>query len=237
MKIRRIITVFALAALAALPVSAQVVAGQIDPASIGKDQAQQMLKEVSISKFEDSAFWTSAIALDDGIVTLRQLPGSPAGKKPVEDESKLGIKEQDKYVLGVKVHFYHRGLISFSVHPAAPLPVEGLSKTISVWVAGRNFNHVLKVMLEDYFGRRMELTLGKLNFIGWKRMTAAVPPAITQTDFHFTYRDGIRITGFKVECDPLEAMGIYYVYFDDLRVVTDLFGESRRDTDDMADGW
>ncbi len=231
MKIR-IITVCVLAILAALP-----AAGQIDPSKIGKDQAQQQLVEVSISKLEDAAFWHGAMALDDGIVTLRSLPGSPAAKKPAEGDVQNRINEQDTRVLGVKVDFYHRGVVSFTVHPTAPIPVAGLSKTISVWIAGRNFNHTLKILLDDYFGRPMELTVGKLTFMGWKKLTVAVPPSITQTDYHFTYKDGIKITGFKIECDPLEAMGTYYMYFDDIRVVTDLFGEARRDSDDMTDGW
>jgi hypothetical protein len=228
----RILLVCALAVLATLPVAAQ-----IDASKIGNDQAQQKLVEVSVSKLEDAAFWKGEMALDDGIVTLRSLPGSPAAKKPAEGDVQNRINEQDTRVLGVRVDFYHRGVVSFAVHPTAPIPVAGLSKTISVWVAGRNFNHTLKVQLEDYFGRYMELTVGKLTFMGWKKLTVAVPPSITQTDYHFTYNDGIKITGFKVECDPLEAMGTYYLYFDDIRVVTDLFGEERRDADDMTDGW
>jgi hypothetical protein len=228
----RIIAACALAVLAVFPAAAQ-----IDASKIGKDQAQQQLVEVSISKLEDAAFWHGAMAIDDGIVTLRSLPGSPAAKKPAEGDVLNKINEQDTRVLGVKVDFYHRGLVEFAVHPTAPLPVAGISKTISVWVAGRNFNHTLKVLIEDYFGRPMELTVGKLTFMGWKKLTVAVPPSIVQTDYHFTYKDGIKITGFKIECDPLEAMGTYYLYFDDIRVVTDLFGEARRDADDMTDGW
>jgi hypothetical protein len=228
----RIIAVCVLAILAALP-----AAGQIDPSKIGKDQAQQQLVEVSISKLEDAAFWHGAMAIDDGIVTLRSLPGSPLAKKPAEGDVLARINEQDKRVLGVRVDFYHRGVVSFSVHPTAPLPIAGVSKTVSLWIAGRNFNHTLKILIDDYFGRPMELTVGKLTFMGWKKLTVAVPPSITQTDYHFTYKDGIKITGFKIECDPLEAMGSYYMYFDDIRVVTDLFGEARRDTDDMTDGW
>jgi hypothetical protein len=45
------------------------------------------------------------------------------------------------------------------------------------------------------------------------------------------------LTGLKVETDPMDSYGTFYVYFDDLRAVTDLFGESKRDTDDMSDGW
>jgi hypothetical protein len=35
----------------------------------------------------------------------------------------------------------------------------------------------------------------------------------------------------------MEAFGSYYIYFDDLRAVTDLFAENNRDADDMTDGW
>jgi hypothetical protein len=232
MKLYRIIVVAALVVLAALPAVAQV-----DASKIGKDQAQQQLVELSVTKMEDAAFWTGAMALDDGIVTLRSLPGSPAAKKPAEGDVLNKIKEQDTRVLAVKVDFYHRGMVSFTLHPTAPIPVPGISKTISVWVAGRNFNHTLKVLLEDYFGNHMELTVGPLTFMGWKKLTVAVPPTIVQTDYHFTYKDGIKITGFMIECDMMEAMGTYYLYLDDIRVVTDLFGEARRDADDMSDGW
>jgi hypothetical protein len=231
-KMHRILSACALAVLVALPASAQ-----IDATQIGKDQAQQMLKEVSVNKLEDAAFWTGAMAIDDGIITLRSLPGSPASKKPVDDETTIGLKEQDTHVLGVKVQFYHRGVISFSVHPTAPIPVAGISKTISVWVAGRNFNHKLMVLLEDYYGHHMELTMGSLTFMGWKKLTVAVPPSLVQTDYHFTLKDGVRITGFRVDCDLSEAQGTYYLYLDDIRVVTDLFGESHHDKDDMEDGW
>jgi hypothetical protein len=48
---------------------------------------------------------------------------------------------------------------------------------------------------------------------------------------------GLKVLGFKIECDPMEAYGSYYVYFDDLRAVTDLFAEDNRDVDDMVDSW
>mgnify|MGYP001125617040 CR=1 FL=1 len=105
-----------------------------------------------------------------------------AAKKPAEGDVLYKINEQDKRVLGVRVDFYHRGVVSFTVHPTAPIPVAGISKTISVWIAGRNFNHTLKVLIDDYFGRPMELTVGKLTFMGWKKLTVAVPPSITRSE-------------------------------------------------------
>lgn len=238
MKTRLTIALLALTVLIGVPAFAQnLTVGEPNPAEIGKDQAQQLLKEVSVSKFEDAAFWYGGMALDMGVIQLKRLVGGPAGKTPIADEASIGIKEEDKYVLGVKVSFFHRGVSEFSIHPAQPIPVEGIVKTLSVWVVGRNFNHVLKVQFLDYRGAVQELTVGTLNFIGWKKLTVAIPPSILQNEYHYSYKSGIQIIGFKVETDPLDSYGTYYIYFDDLRAVTDLFGESKRDADDMSDGW
>ena len=238
MTTRLLIALLAFTVVLCTPAFAQkVVAGEPDPNAIGKDQAQQLLKEIAVSKFEDAAFWYAAMPLDMGVSEVKRLEGSPLGKAPIADETALGIKEDDKYVLGAKTAFFHRGASYFSVHPLNPIPVEGIVKTLSVWVVGRNYNHTLKILFDDFRGQAQELTVGTLNFIGWKKMTVAVPPNILQTEHHYTYRSGIRITGLKIDCDPMDAFGTYYIYFDNLRAVTDLFGESKRDADDMSDGW
>jgi hypothetical protein len=204
---------------------------------IGKDQAQQELVEVSVSKFEDVAFWGSSMPLDEGIAQIRRFEGSPLQKTPLEGEKAAGIAEEDRYVLGSKVQFFRRGNNTVAFFPVRPLPIEGITKTISVWVVGRNFNHVLKAVFADYFNEHREITMGKLNFMGWKRLTAAVPPYIVQDEYHFASQRGIKFLGFIIEFDLLESYGTYYAYFDDLRAVTDLFAETYRDVDDMPDGW
>jgi hypothetical protein len=215
----------------------QQPAGQPAPQSLGVDTAQQKLKEVSITKFEDPGFWKAAVPSDQGLVTVRRFDGSPAAKTPLKDETDIGIKEPDKYVLGVKVEFYRRAAVDISVIPARPLGVEGVAKTVSVWVAGRNYNHQLKLMVEDMEGRDAVLTMGKLNFSGWKRLTVAIPPTLEQRSKHYNNRMGIKIKGFLIECDMMETYGSYFMYFDDLRTVTDLFAETNRDADDMLDTW
>ena len=224
------------ALLVPLALSAQDVGG-IDPERVGRDQAQQYLTEISVSKFEDVAFWGASMPLDDGIVRIRRFEGGPAGKQPLEGEIQAGVQEQDEYVLGAKLQFFRRGGGAAAIFPVRPLPVEGITKTISVWVVGRNYNHVLKAVIADYFNQRREITLGKLNFMGWKQLTAAVPPRIVQDEYHFAADRGIKLVGFKIEFDLPERYGTYYVYFDDARAVSDLFAEVYRDTDDMTDGW
>jgi hypothetical protein len=223
--------------------------GAPDPTKAGVETAQQKLKEVSVDKFEASGFWDATISADQGYIQSRLFEGGPLAKKDevIADERNIN-KDQapipDKYVFGVRTDFYLRGNNEIFIMAKRPIPIEGITKTISVWVVGRNYNHELKVILQDFFGGRYELPLGKLNFQGWKKLTVAVPPqnpdgrsGIVQRNFHYNSRMGIKVAGFKIECDPMEAFGTYYVYFDDLRAVSDLFAEDSRDEDDMNDSW
>jgi hypothetical protein len=211
--------------------------GAPDPTKIGADSAQQLLKEVSVTRFEDAAFFAAAMPVDQGLVELRKFAGGPAEKAPIADEDAIGIAQSDDSVIGAKVSFFRRGPHQLVVAPVRPIPIEGISKMLSLWVVGRNYNHVLKILVTDYFGEHKELTLGTLNFMGWKRMSVAIPPNMVQNEFHYSGRSGIQFEGLKIEFDMMETYGQYYVYFDDLRAWTDLFNEVSRDSDSMSDDW
>jgi hypothetical protein len=238
---KRYITLALFLSLAVL-VFAQNEVGSPDAERLGLDAAQQKLKEVSVDKFEHDGYWRSQMSTDDGYTTTRLFEGGPSGKEPLEEERDLNIP--DRYVLGTRVDFLRRGHTSVTLYPMRPIPIEGITKTISVWVVGRNYNHVLNILIQDFFGNKYELYVGKLNFQGWKKLTVAVPPqaedgrhGIIQRNYNYNNQMGIKILGFRVDCDPMEAFGSYYIYFDDLRAVTDLFAEDNRDSDDMVDSW
>lgn len=225
--------------LAILVLSASLAFAQQDanPDNLGLDTAQQELQEVSISKFEDSGFWRVYMPIDQGVIESRRFDGGPLDKEPLPEEEELGIATPDDYVLGVKASFFRRGDMEIYIQPIRPLQVPGITKTLSVWVVGRNFNHRLNVVVADYFGNINVLDMGRINFSGWKRMTVAVPPTVVQRDYHYNDRMGLQILGFMIEPDMMETYGTYYVYFDDLRAYTDLFAEQSRDPDDMVDSW
>ncbi len=210
-----------------------------DPTIIGADSAKQALREISVDLFEREGSWNARISSDNGVVTSRLFDGSPASKEPLAENE--GVS--DERVLGVKVEFFRRGINSFYVTAARPIPVEGITKTVSVWVTGRNQGHELYLLVQDYFGNNFEIYMGTLAFSGWKKMTAAVPPSpdgergIVQQSAYYGERPGLRIIGFRVDCDPLLARGSYYLYFDDLRAVTDLYDMENRNEDDMIDNW
>jgi hypothetical protein len=240
---KRYIAVVLLIALAGFAFAQQEEeVGAYDPERMGIDTAQQKLKEVTVDKFEHDGFWRSHISPDDGYTTTRLFEGGPSGKQPIPDEEGLDIPDQ--YVLGTRVDFLHRGYTSFFIYPSRPMPIEGITKTVSFWIAGRNFNHEITILIQDFFGRNYEIWVGKLNHQGWKKLTVAIPPqaldgvhGIVQRNYHYNNQMGIKFMGFRIDVDPLEALGSYYIYFDDLRAVTDLFSEDNRDPDDMADSW
>jgi len=233
--------------LLALTLFAQTTADDLDleaanPALIGADSAEQKLKEISVEKYESEGTWIVNMSADEGVIKGRLFDGSPAGKKPIPEEEGMNIP--DSKVYGVRVDFFRRGYNSFTVSSVKPLPIEGIAKTVTVWVVGRNYNHTMKLILEDYWGNQFELYVGKLNHSGWKKMTVAIPPAnpdgrsgIIQKDYHYGTRMGLKIVGFRVDCDPTDAYGSYYMYFDDLRSVSDLYEMENRDADDMYDNW
>lgn len=235
------VLVVLLVLLTTVCVFAQESLSDPDASMIGVDSARQSLKEVSLDLFEREASWDVYMPIDDGIITSRLFDGSPAGKEAYPDNVPEG--QDDSKVLGVKVDFMHRGFQSFYIRPVRPIPIEGVTKTISLWVAGRNYNHTLTILVQDFFGQNYELYVGKLNFSGWKKMNVVVPPSpdgehgIVQADPKYGDHPGLRIVGFRVDCDPLQAAGSYYIYFDDLRAVTDLYSVENRDKDDMQDNW
>lgn len=210
-----------------------------DPTVIGNDSAKQALKEVSVDRFELEGSWNASISPDYGVISSRLFAGSPMAKEPLKGEEDA----PDTNVLGVKVEFFRRGVNSFYIRAARPLPIEGVTKTISLWVAGRNMDHSMYVLVQDYNGNNFELYLGNLGFSGWKKMTVAVPPTpdgehgIIQSSAYNGIKPGLRIVGFRIDCNPVLARGTYYLYLDDLRAVTDLYDIENRDQDDMNDDW
>ncbi|MBD5399862.1 MAG: flagellar filament protein FlaA [Treponema sp.] len=217
------------------------VADNQNAETVGNDSGLQALREVSLDKFEREGSWTVRMSSDFGVISSRLFEGNPSMKEPLEEDE--GNEDTDTQVLGVKVEFFKRGVNSFYILSQRPIPVEGVTKTISLWVCGRNMDHDMYVLIEDYFGRSYELYMGSLGFTGWKKLTAVVPASpdgergIVQHSAYYGERPGVRITGFRIDCNPVLARGSYYMYIDDLRCVTDLYDLEHRDEDDMSDNW
>ena len=236
------IAFFAAAVLAAGTAFAQTSSlSDPDASNIGNDSARQALREVSVDRFEREGSWNVRISPDFGVISGRLFDGSPLAKEPLNDANNQEM--EDTKVLGVKVEFFKRGINSFYITAARPIPIEGVTKTVSMWVCGRNMGHQLWLLVQDYNGNNFEIWMGSLEFSGWKKLTTAIPPSpdgehgIIQSSVYHGDRPGLRIVGFRVDCNPMEARGAFYMYMDVLRAVTDLYDMENRDEDDMSDSW
>ena len=235
------------AVMAALILSGASVFAQTDSLSepdasnIGNDSAKQALREVSVDRFEREGSWNVHISPDYGVISGRLFDGSPLAKEPLEDADNQEM--EDTKVFGVKTEFFRRGVNSFYITAARPIPIVGVTKTVSVWVCGRNMGHQMWLLVQDYNGNNFEIWMGSLEFSGWKKLTTAIPPSpdgehgIIQQSVYHGDKPGLRIVGFRVDCNPMEAKGSFYMYLDDIRAVTDLYDIQNRDEDDMMDNW
>ena len=119
-----------------------------DPTIIGNDSAEQSLRTVLVDDFEREGSWVVNMSLDAGVISSRLLPGGPMGK---EDERELLQGEEDigekNHCFGVKAEFFRRGINSIYIRPVRPIALEGVTKTVSVWIAGRNAEHSITLLV------------------------------------------------------------------------------------------
>lgn len=205
----------------------------VENLQIGIQTGTQLLADIPIAHFEDADTWAAAMPIDQGLVFAMRRKGRPLEVPAIDPND--GTKSD--YVLGVKVAFNQRGYSHFRIRPSRPIKVPGITKAVTVWICGRSFKHRMYMHVLDYKGTEMILDMGLIDFVGWKKLSIAIPVTIEQDNYHNTEWRGLSFSGFSILCDPADTYGLYYIYFDELRAITDVYNEEYRDEDDMQDGW
>jgi len=196
-----------------------------------KDTAKQMIQPILVEDFEVPGDWEARMSRDYGVISFMTRDGYP---KALAD-----IKDKNNKVFGVKVQFFKRGPAEILVRPVRDIKIPGITKKIKFWVVGRNYTHTLKILVKDYLGREKEITVGKLNFSGWKLVEVNIPDFIEQEDYKVSEERGISLSGIAISCDMTDMVPgrTFYIYFDYIIAETDLFVEKFREVDDMVDAW
>lgn len=114
-----------------------------------------------------------------------------------------------------------------------PIQIPGRAKSLDLWVWGSNHNFSLEVQLEDYTGVIHVLQLGSLDFAGWKDLQVNIPPSIPQSVQTIPKLRGLKLVKFVLWTKPTANVSNFYVYFDQVKVLTDTF-ESRIDGENLA---
>jgi len=162
------------------------------------------------------------------------------------------------YAMGIRGSFERRGYNYIEVIPAKeatetddettiiktdengkkwvsnPIVMRGRAKSFDIWVWGASYNYYLEVHLEDYLGITYALPLGDLLYTGWKNLSTNIPPSIPQYGPHIPHIKPLKIVKLVIWTKPSEAVNDFYVYFDQIKLLTDLF-ESRYDGDELEE--
>jgi len=125
------------------------------------------------------------------------------------------------HILGVKTYFANRGFDRVEVAPPQEFIIKGKARQVSVWVLGRKYRHTLFAKFRDYKGNTRNIRLGRLDFFGWRKLTAPIPGFVPQSTRFSVLDKNIRFVSLFVTSDVNEPAGEFYFYVDDLEIRTD----------------
>jgi hypothetical protein len=126
-------------------------------------------------------------------------------------------------VLGVKLEYLRRAVTQFShkAHAGPSLFQELLSRLPRLWLEGTS-STVCTLSFRISLAIGPSSIMDELKHSGWNMLTASIisdprNPHLMQKDpALLADREGIFITEFLIEFDPLETYGSYYFYIDKL---------------------
>jgi hypothetical protein len=146
--------------------------------------------------------------------------------------------------LGIWGRFDRRGYNWIDVYPVAAgggddaspaeIPIPGRARYLDMWVWGSNLNYYVEVYVRDYQGVIHIIRLGDIGYTGWKNLRVAVPNNIPQSKRVLPRLAALTFVKFRIWTLPAEPVNNFYVYFDQFKVLTDVF-ELNYDGDELAD--
>jgi len=170
--------------------------------------SDQVYKEVTVEDFETNVY------TDKNIEIFRTK--DQEAHASIRTEYPAPLKDSKKY-LGVKIH----GRVGdwATIIPPKELAIADHCQSISVWVYGKNFSGELFVQMKDADGQSKKLSFGKLNFLGWRKLTITLPKDFAQEDKFLSQPRSIYIV--KILYNPgrteqLKENDWDYFYLDDI---------------------
>jgi len=159
----------------------------------------------------------------------------------------INRNNMDLKSLGIWGKFDRRGYNWVDIYPSIPgsaqngeppeafeIPVPGRIQYLDMWVWGSNLNYYLEAYFRDHQGVVHPLYMGNLGYTGWKNLRVRIPTSIRQSRRVLPRFAGLHFVKFRIWTTPMERVDNFYIYFNQMKVLTDAF-ESTFDGDDLAD--
>lgn len=219
---KRIVLFSLVLSMALLPVFAQEKAAE-KPADTGRVVAgDQLYSEITIEDFETTVY------TDKDMSFIKS--GEQQAGLSIRDQFPAPIGNSKKY-LGVKI-FGKQG-DALTITPPKPLAIEKFCKSISIWVYGKNFSGELSMFLKDADGKVHRLPVGKLNFLGWRKLSVTLTDSVAQEDKFLTQKRELQIMKFLYKPGNIGRLPQWnYFYMDDITATV-----REKYTDRQSDEW
>jgi hypothetical protein len=115
----------------------------------------------------------------------------------------------------------------------AEIPMPGRSQILDVWVWGSNLSYQLEAYVRDYRGITHVLPMGSIHHTGWKNIKINIPKIIPQGKRVLPRLASLTFVKFRIWTGPTEPVNNFYIYFDQLKLLTDTF-ETHYDGEELA---
>lgn len=124
------------------------------------------------------------------------------------------VRGSKKY-MGIKI--YGRIGDALTITPPKNLEIKDHVQSISIWVNGKNFTGNLTLVIKDANNRTHCLNYGKLNFLGWRKLTYKLTSDIAQEDKYLAQPRSLRILKLIYRPGNAGRLPIWnYLYIDNI---------------------
>jgi hypothetical protein len=182
----------------------------------------QVYKEITLEDFETTNFTEKDIQY--------RVAKEQRASVLVRDQYPAPIKDSKKY-LGLKL--YGRKGDFLNLIPPKKLIIDKFCKTISIWVYGKMFAGELSLLLKDADENVHRLIIGKLDFLGWRKLSVKITSEIAQQDKYLSQKRQIEIIKIIYSPGNIGRLPIWhYFYIDDITALV-----REKYTDRQDDNW
>lgn len=190
------------------------------------DLKYDTIRNLLLNDFENSEDWRVYATCPLGVTKLKKIVQrgyieDVFNPDELSDEEKNKFQPGSNHVMGVKTFFKDKGYDRVEIKPPQEYSIRGIGRQVSVWALGRSYRHTLYVKMRDYTGRIHHLRLGRLDYLGWRKLTVTIPGWIPQSTRYALLDRNLRFVSLFVVSDYHEVQGEFYFYLDELTMKVD----------------
>ena len=212
------------------------------PSAVFADESTENLVSIVVESFDPEDRTSDWLVFGSKFIT-EDYPKQVYAKAWPEALWGYNTEDNDYQVLGINARFDRQGYNNLEIVPVVdasaeewehnPIPLRGRVKRFDCWVWGSMYDYDIEVHLMDYNGINWVLPLGNLKYSGWKNLVADIPYYIPQATQYIPYYKQMTFEKLVIWTAPQESVKEYYVYIDQLKILTDVF-ESKFDGDTLT---